>query len=87
MRNVVITPKAFKDLAIWAKEDRRILAKIVLLIADIQRSPFDGIGKPEQLKYDFKDVWSRRITEGHRLLYFVDDDRIVISGCRFHYEK
>ena len=87
MRKVVITPKAFKEFAEWANEDRRVLVKIVLLINDIQRSPFEGIGKPEPLKHDFQGVWSRRITGEHRLLYRVDDEQITVSACRFHYQK
>lgn len=87
MRNVVITPEAFKEFLEWANEDRRVLAKIVRLIDDIQRSPFDGIGKPEPLRHDFHGVWSRRITGEHRLLYRVDNARIIISACRHHYKK
>ncbi len=87
MRKVVITPKAFKEFTKWADEDRRVLVKIVLLINDIQRSPFEGIGKPEPLKHDFQGVWSRKITGEHRLLYRVDDEQITVSACRFHYQK
>jgi len=87
MRKVVITPKAFEEFVEWANEDRRVLVKIVLLINDIQRSPFEGIGKPEPLKHDFQGVWSRRITGEHRLLYRIDDEDIIVSACRFHYDK
>ncbi|MGH9949426.1 MAG: Txe/YoeB family addiction module toxin [Pyrinomonadaceae bacterium] len=61
--------------------------RIIELIADIQRDPFSGIGKPEPLKHDFKGLWSRRITAKHRLIYRVDNEQIVISACRFHYKK
>ena len=54
-------------------------------IKDIQRNPFDGIGKPEPLKFDFSGLWSRRINQEHRLVYEVRDDEIIIIQCRYHY--
>lgn len=59
MRNVLLTPKAFKELSEWAAEDRRVVARIIELIADIQRDPFSGIGKPEPLKREYKGLWSK----------------------------
>nr|WP_293088010.1 Txe/YoeB family addiction module toxin [Okeania sp. SIO3B5] len=59
--------------------------KIVNLIKDIQRDPFSGLGKPEALKYDLSGLWSRRITQEHRLVYSVYDEEIVIISCKFHY--
>ena len=87
MRNIVFEPQAFQDFNNWAREDKKIYGKIVNLISDILRSPFDGIGKPEPLKYELKGYWSRRITDEHRLVYKVNDDAVTIVGCRFHYEK
>ena len=87
MRNIVFEPQAFQDFNNWAREDKKIYGKIVNLITDILRSPFDGIGKPEPLKYELKGFWSRRITDEHRLVYKVSDDAVTIVGCRFHYEK
>jgi toxin YoeB len=55
------------------------------LICDIQRSPFDGIGKPEPLKYEWSGFWSRRIDEEHRLVYTCQADDIIIAQCRYHY--
>ena len=63
MRNIVFEPQAFQDFNNWAREDKKIYGKIVNLISDILRSPFDGIGKPEPLKYELKGYWLRRITD------------------------
>lgn len=87
MRNIVFEPQAFQDFNNWAREDKKIYGKIVNLISDILRSPFEGIGKPEPLKYELKGYWSRRITDEHRLVYKVSDDAVIIVGCKFHYEK
>ncbi|WP_084260288.1 Txe/YoeB family addiction module toxin [Thiothrix lacustris] len=55
------------------------------LIKDIQRDPFDGIGKPEPLRHNLSGCWSRRITETHRIVYTVQNGEVVILQCRFHY--
>ncbi|HYV93993.1 MAG TPA: Txe/YoeB family addiction module toxin [Chitinophagales bacterium] len=55
------------------------------MIQDIRKSPFEGIGKPEPLKFQWRGYWSRRITEEHRLLYKVTDEYVIIAQCRFHY--
>lgn len=70
----------------WSVTDRKILAKINELIRDIRRIPFQGIGKPEPMKHQYKGCWSRRITDEHRLIYQVRDQEIVILKCRFHYD-
>ncbi|MGI8786622.1 MAG: Txe/YoeB family addiction module toxin [Pyrinomonadaceae bacterium] len=87
MERIVFLPRAFNELKFWAEEDKSVLAKIFELIKDIQRSPFSGIGKPEPLKHKFKGLWSRRITQEHRLIYKTSSEEIVIVSCRFHYEK
>ena len=56
------------------------------LLKEISRTPFDGIGKPEALKYKYKGFWSRRIDGEHRLIYKVNEDEILIAKCRFHYD-
>jgi toxin YoeB len=66
--------------------DKKVYAKIVELIKEIQRDPFVGKGKPEPLKHQLSGLWSRRITEEHRLVYKVLEDEIVIVSCRFHYK-
>jgi len=70
----------------WQGQDRKTLKRINLLIKDIIRSPFAGIGKPEALKENLSGYWSRRIDETNRLVYAVEDNQIVIIGCRFHYD-
>ncbi|NEQ69226.1 MAG: Txe/YoeB family addiction module toxin [Symploca sp. SIO2D2] len=65
--------------------DKKILKRINLLIQDIKRSPFEGIGKPEPLKYDLSGYWSRRINDEHRIVYKVQNDAIFLSELRYHY--
>lgn len=60
-------------------------ARIVRLIKDIEREPFEGLGKPEPLRHDLNGFWSRRITDEHRLVYAVDKERILIAQARYHY--
>jgi toxin YoeB len=85
MKKIAFLPQAFDDYNDWIKDDKKIHAKIVELIKEIQRNPFVGKGKPEPLKHQLKDLWSRRITEEHRLVYKVLEDEVVIMTCRFHY--
>jgi toxin YoeB len=61
--------------------------RINQLIKDIDRAPFDGIGKSEPLKHEYQGYWSRRIDEKNRLIYRVENDTIIIAQCRTHYEK
>jgi toxin YoeB len=70
----------------WATQDRKIHARITELIKDIDRQPFAGLGKPEPLKYELRGLWSRRITDEHRLVYKVTETEIVVVSCRFHYD-
>lgn len=76
---------AWDDYQYWLKTDKRILKKINELIKDTMRKPFEGLGKPEALKENLAGCWSRRIDLEHRLVYKVDDDRIHILQCRYHY--
>lgn len=76
---------AWEDYQHWQSADRRTLKRINLLIEACLRDPFEGIGKPEQLKYGAAGAWSRRITEEHRLVYLVDGDDLVILQARYHY--
>ena len=87
MRKISFLFEAFEHYNDWASENRKIHAKIKALINDIGRNPFSGIGKPEPLRHKLKGLWSRRITEEHRLVYKVSDEEILIYSCRFHYEK
>ena len=76
---------AWDDYLYWQQNDKKILKKINRLIKEIQREPFDGIGEPEPLKYNWSGYWSRRITIEHRLVYKVSDDNLMIAQCRYHY--
>lgn len=85
MRKITFTPFAFKEYNDWIEEDPETVQKIILLLRDIQRDPFKGIGKPEPLKGDFSGYWSRRITLKHRLIYRVTTESIEIIKCCDHY--
>ena len=85
MRSVTFDPNAFEDLAWWVAKDRKIALRILRLIGETQRTPFEGSGKPEPLKHELKGAWSRRIDKEHRLVYEATDDRVRILACRFHY--
>jgi len=76
---------AWEDYLHWQQNDKKILKKINRLIKEIQRDPFEGIGEPEPLKYNWSGYWSRRITIEHRLIYKVYDDTLMIAQCRYHY--
>jgi toxin YoeB len=78
---------AWEDYLYWQDTDKKVLIKINDLIKDCLRNPFKGIGKPEPLKGQYKGLWSRRITDEHRLVYTVNDKQLHILQCRFHYEK
>ncbi len=85
MKKIAFLPQAFNDYNDWIKLDKKIHAKIVELIKEIQRDPFVGKGKPEPLKHQLSGLWSRRITEEHRLVYKVLENEVIIISCRFHY--
>jgi len=76
---------AWEDYLYWQQEDNNILKKINRLIQEIQREPFEGMGEPEPLKYNWSGYWSRRISIEHRLIYKVVDDNLLIAQCRYHY--
>ncbi len=83
---IAFTENAWEDYVYWQVTDKKILKKINKLIKEIKRSPFDGIGKPEPLKYDLAGFWSRRIDTEHRLVYQVEENEVIIISCRFHYD-
>lgn len=83
--NLIFSDKAWNDYLYWQETDKQQLNKINKLIKDIKREPFQGIGKPEPLKYQFSGFWSRRITDEHRLVYEISQNNISIVACRFHY--
>ncbi|HIC46605.1 MAG TPA: Txe/YoeB family addiction module toxin [Methylophaga aminisulfidivorans] len=79
------TDEAWNSYLYWQTQDKKTLKRINKLIADVKRSPFEGIGKPEALKENLSGFWSRRIDDTNRLVYAVDDGAITIISCRYHY--
>jgi toxin YoeB len=77
---------AWDEYLFWQKNDKQKINKINELLKDISGSPYEGIGKPEALKFNYAGYWSRRIDEEHRLIYKVEQDEIQILKCRFHYD-
>ena len=84
-RKIVFESSAFTDFNDWVKLDKKIQRKIIELIKDIDRQPFQGLGKPEALKHDLSSYWSRRIDREHRLVYKVTNEEIIILSCKYHY--
>jgi toxin YoeB len=84
-REAVFHPEFRQDLRYWIETDRKIALRVFELIEAVLRDPFDGIGKPEPLKYLLAGCWSRRITQEHRLVYRVGERRIDFLQARYHY--
>lgn len=83
--NLLFTENGWDDYQYWVATDRAMVKRINRLLAEIQRTPTSGIGKPEALKHQLSGYWSRRITDEHRLVYAVDADHIIIVAARHHY--
>jgi toxin YoeB len=83
---LVFDPNALEDLRHWINTDRRKALKTVDLIESALATPFDGLGKPEPLKFELAGCWSRRIDLEHRLVYKIERDSLVIMACRYHYK-
>ncbi len=82
---LVWSDNSWAEYLVWQQLDKKVVKKINTLIKDIKREPFEGLGKPEALKYELAGCWSRRITEEHRLVYEALDGSINIISCRYHY--
>lgn len=82
---LIFSENAWDDYLYWQKTDKKILKRINLLIRDIQRLPYEGIGKPEPLKHALSGFWSRRINSEHRIVYKVENDSVLIAQLRYHY--
>ena len=82
---LVWTVDAWSDYLYWQTTDRKMLKRVNQLLRDVLRDPFEGIGKPEPLKYGADGAWSRRITQEHRLVYMLADGDLVILQARYHY--
>lgn len=76
---------AWEQYLYWQSSDKKILKRINLLIKDMQRSPYGGIGKPESLKHGLAGYWSRRINDEHRIVYKFENNTLLIAQLRYHY--
>jgi toxin YoeB len=83
--NLVFAPQGWEDYLYWQRNDPEMVSRINLLIKDIMRHPYDGIGKPESLKHALRRFWSRRITSEHRIVYKKVGTEIFIAQLRYHY--
>ena len=79
--------RAWSEYLYWQTQDKKTLKRINQIIKDIQRSPFDGIGKPELLRGNLSGYWSRRIDETNRIVYKETEGAIIIAACKGHYEN
>ncbi|MDA8527738.1 Txe/YoeB family addiction module toxin [Opitutaceae bacterium] len=84
-RDLVFDRDFLEDLSHWVSKDRKVALKILELVEAIRRDPLKGIGKPEPLRHLGAGVWSRRITQEHRLVYIVKKDRLLFAQARYHY--
>ncbi len=87
MTRITFSRNSWEEYKSWQVDDGLILKKINELIKDIERHPYEGLGKPEPLRFDLAGFWSRRIDREHRLVYRVIDQEILIYSCRYHYDK
>ncbi len=85
-RVAVISSKFRDDLRYWIETDRKTALRVIDLMAAILADPFAGVGKPQPLRFELAGCWSRRVTQEHRLVYRVREDRIEFVQARYHYE-
>ena len=86
-REILMESQFLEDLQFWIEIDRKLALRIMELVKEIRRDPFNGIGKPERLKYFKDNTWSRRINDEHRLVYGMESNRIRLKSARFHYDE
>ena len=82
---IIFAERAWEDFTYWIEHDRKVAKRIIRLLKEIERDPFQGIGKPEPLKHGLAGFWSRRITDEHRLVYAVEKKQILVAQARYHY--
>ena len=82
---LIFSKHAWDDYMYWLQTDKKIAKRINMIIKDIQRSKYEGIGKPESLKHNLSGYWSRRIDSAHRIVYKIESDSIFIAQLRYHY--
>lgn len=85
MKQKIFEQQAWYDYLYWQQQDKKLLKRIHLLIKDIERNPYQGIGKPEALKHDLAGWWSHRINDEHRMVYKVQDGKLFLASLRYHY--
>lgn len=86
MSKISFAEDAWKEYLFWQTQDKKTLKKVNSLLKSIQRSPYEGEGKPEPLKGNLAGMWSRRINDMDRLVYYMEDDIIIVHQCKGHYE-
>jgi len=86
MKKLSFVDESWEDYSYWLKADKKLFKRLNQLIKETLKNPFEGLGKPEPLKYKYQGCWSRRINQEHRLVYKVLDNEIIILSCRFHYD-
>lgn len=84
-REAIFQREFREDLRYWVQADRKVALRALDLVEAVIRDPFVGIGRPEPLKYLASGAWSRRLTQEHRIVYLVRDDRIDFLQARYHY--
>lgn len=84
-REAVFHPEFREDLRYWVETDRKTALRVLKIVEAVLRDPFQGIGKPEPLKYLASGVWSRRLTREHRIVYLVSEERVDFLQARYHY--
>jgi len=82
---LVFSESAWEEYLYWQRTDRKVLRRINTLIREIERTPFEGVGKPEPLKHALAGYWSRRINDEHRLVYRIEGESVFIAQLRYHY--
>lgn len=82
---IIFAPEAWEDYLYWQEYDKKMLKRINELIKAIRRDPFNGIGDPEPLKFNWSGFWSRRINREHRIVYTIEDNSLLIAQCRYNY--
>jgi len=84
---LVFLNSGWEDYLYWQSTDKSMLKKVNAMIKEIERTPFEGSGKPEALKHNLAGWWSRRINLEHRLVYKIEEESIIILQCRYHYQE
>ncbi|NJK73519.1 MAG: Txe/YoeB family addiction module toxin [Oscillatoriales cyanobacterium RU_3_3] len=84
-RDLVFDVRFLEDLTFWVETNRKTALRLLSIVEEIRRNPFEGTGKPERLKYQNANVWSRRLTQTDRIVYLVSENRIEFLQARYHY--